>query len=505
VLILPATMMRKTKRWPFPSPEVNHRPIAGWMMAQNPLFTITHRGGSIFSVMSASRPLSIVHTIELGHSPDDDKCVCDDFRKIGRPKPCYHAWAVRFRRGDYPNCEPPEDQRKVAELYLGAHRHPHEKPIKRGRLTDAQRKNNAYAEERYRALEMLSQLCDLVEKNKPTGQKGRPRSERRDVLFGLVLRAWARISYKTLPGEVMRCVDARQVDQMFHYNTYWKYAGDYEEDEAAERRDARNRSHDDGTTEITRSLREMLVLTQRPVRQVERAVAIDASGVSTARTECHRASKANHNKPLINPKTRWCRLHLAYGVSSGIVLGYVLTASEGDDTGETTQFPELLRQIFSVMKVTEFVLADGGLAHEDQFIQTRKYGAQLISPTKRKWNPDTKKRLGKDEATRIKRLLEDKFLRDIYNLRNKIETGFENFKRLFRSYITSWMQTNRTFTTRMDNEMLCRIIAHNLRKLVHQEHLRDVLVNFSDGTALPYDEALDPIVRLEREAASRAS
>jgi hypothetical protein len=42
--------------------------------------------------------------VRLGAGPEDDVCACAEAARYARG--CWHAWAVRFRRGDFPHFRP---------------------------------------------------------------------------------------------------------------------------------------------------------------------------------------------------------------------------------------------------------------------------------------------------------------------------------------------------------------------------------------------------------------
>lgn len=474
---------RKSK-WPFAHPRNDHRPLMGWIWAQNDAFYVKHQKGTVYSVASKKKPIDkkARYTVTLGESPKRDHCTCLDFDDLGKPKPCYHCWLVRFRIGMYPDAKPPKAVEKIGRMYLNAKRIKHLKPEGFGAVSDATTVRNALGEEGQRCPELLAELCYLVERRERTGLPGHPGSELRDVAFGLVWRAFLGFSYERVTKILEEHARMDRVRKIHHRNTYWKYMG---------------------SEEFSETLLWMLVMTCRPVRNVETAAALDGTGFSGSVTEIHRARVEHDYVPVVDKESKWMRCVYAYGCSTGLVMAYTLMPDSGAGTGETTQFPEVVRQLKQVCNRLRYVIADPAYAHEKNFKLARESGFVLLSPPQVKWDPKTKKALGEELAREDKERLNDPLMQMLYDLRNLIEGNNNVLKRLFHSYLTSMIRSDekrrKKSMIRLFNEMLCRMIAHNLRKLVHQEMLRDDRVDFKNDKAFHYIERLDKVLRLERE------
>lgn len=104
----------KEPGWPFGP---GHRPLRGWLMAQDPTLDAEALDDRIFAVTSRDDGTRFV----VAFGPGRAVCSCPDDRRVRRPQAtkaaakydavCAHVWMVRFRLGEFPGAEPPLELR----------------------------------------------------------------------------------------------------------------------------------------------------------------------------------------------------------------------------------------------------------------------------------------------------------------------------------------------------------------------------------------------------------
>lgn len=336
-------------------------------------------------------------------------CSCPDFEL--RQDRCKHIWAVEYvRRRE----TLPDGTVKTTETL---------------RVTYAQEwpaYNAAQTHEKERVEELLRALCAGVEQ--PPKGKGHPRLPLSDVVFASVMKVYSTVSGRRASTDIRECATKGLIAKAPHYNSIFNYL----ENPA-----------------LTPLLKALVAESAAPLRAVETDFAVDSSGFSTS--VYARWYDAKYGKE--RKRNQWVKCHIMCGVKTNVVTSVEVT---GPDVHDATQFPELVVSTAERFSVAE-VSADKAYLSRDNVKLVDDVGAKPFIPFK--VNSSAK---GSEVWARLFHFYgfqRESFLAH-YNKRSNVETTFSMLKRKFGGSVRSKKPTAQV------NEILCKIVAHNLCVLV---------------------------------------
>ena len=206
-----------------------------------------------------------------------------------------------------------------------------------------------------------------------------------------------------------------------------------------------------GNSSITQYLYQLVDLTAKPLASVERAFAVDSSGISSPCKD--RWIKVRTEYKQHRDYKKW---HIGTGVSTNIITSVKITSASNHDN---PQFRELLIHTAKTFKLKE-VSADKGYLAKKNVILVEELGAKPYIAIKDNTN------LRKKGLNAWGRMLTEfqhnkKKFEEHYHKRSNVETTFSMIKRRFNPYLRSKNEKAE------ENELLCLVICHNLAVLVH--------------------------------------
>ncbi len=355
--------------------------------------------------------------------PNGYQCDCPDFEL--RQQPCKHILAVEFttRREITPEGEVITQTATVTySQEWGAY-------------------NAAQCSEKDRFMPMLADLCSTVPN--PPQSKGRPRLPRSDMAFNCVARIYSGLSARRADSDVREAEARGLTDSDPHFNSVLRYLRD---------------------PEMTPVLRGLVELSALPLKGVETDFAVDATGFSTSRFE----RWYDHKWGQVKSKREWKKLHAMTGVRTNIVTAVDVTSSRVNDT---TRLKPLLSTTGENFDVDE-VSADKAYISKSNLDHVEKFGGTAYIPFKANtvgvpWLPEPT--LPGFEAPAWERMFhmfayqKDEFLAH-YHKRSNVETTFSMIKAKFGDSLRSKSEVGQI------NEVLCKVIAHNLCVLIACVH-----------------------------------
>jgi hypothetical protein len=464
---------------------VDMRKIRAYFVAA--FYIIISMGRGVFQV---SRPDgSATYKVEVRkrfHS-----CSCDD-ALTRRGAWCKHALAIPILLAFFgravkswktPYEIPLEKRPEVppgaeAAYYEGARRR---RPVVRvfppGTPCESTRRNNARSEMPKRSVELLWMLCQRAFINKPPTVKpepGRPGLPIVLRLFVVVFRLLRNTSYdiakETLGqylGSTVRMAGAINPSK----NSWVRYV------------------HNPALTEL---LYECLRLTARVVRNIEKAIVIDATAFSTCQTENWLDS--NYGKKRRRKHNLWIKGHAATGAYTNVVVSLLTSTNENQGSADTNFFDRLLKFATKVWDL-KWVLADKGYLSEDNIQAANARNLRALIPIVSTWKIENAR---SEEMRKLINLYrnDNATFQEKYRYRTKIESVFSAIKRTtgyhsrtrFRKADVAEALSDVQFVGRgRINELLAKCVTHNLRQLVRLEHLHADRVNFDA------DRAFEPL------------
>lgn len=286
--------------------------------------------------------------------------------------------------------------------------------------------NKAQTHEGERFAELLHGLCRGIVQ--PAQGKGRPRLPLPDVVFAAVLKVYSTVSGRRATSDLKAWQAKGYLTRAPHYNSVFNYL-------------------DDPT--LTRILKALIEESAAPLRAVETDFAVDASGFGTSRF----VRWYDHKYGGEGRERVWLKAHLMVGVKTNVVTSVEVTPGTAHDSPYLTQLVKATAGRFAVKEVS----ADKGYLSKDNLAAVAAVGAVPYVPFKSNTTGE-----GPELWRRLYHYFmfnRDDFLTH-YHKRSNVETAFAMIKGKFGDAVRSKGETAQV------NEVLCKVLAHNLCVLV---------------------------------------
>ena len=346
----------------------------------------------------------------------DETCTCPDF-ELRRAR-CKHQEAVLFWlawEGDVSETgviEPPK-KRKTYRQNWPAY-------------------NAAQTTEKERVELLLKSLCEGIEEAPRKPGPGRPRIPLRDSIFSAVMKVYTTFSGRRASTDIRNCAERGHIADAPHYSSV-----------------ARCLENEANTAILIRLIEESAA----PLAEIENVAgqyAQDSTGFSTVTYD--RWFDQKHGKLMA--QHAWVKLHVMVGTVTNVVTG-VKVSPEGD----CPLLPELLKQTAKNFKVKE-VSADKAYLSAKNLEEIEAVGAVPFIPFKinsvgmSSQSPHWRRMWAHFS------LKSEDFLAH-YHRRSNVETTMWMIKSKFGGAVRSKL------TTAQINEVLCKVLCHNLACIVH--------------------------------------
>jgi len=211
-------------------------------------------------------------------------------------------------------------------------------------------------------------------------------------------------------------------------------------------------------------LKELVGYSARPLRSVEKDFAIDSSGFGSTLYERWYDQKYG----VTRTRCVWVKTHIASGVKTNVVTAVRILDKDAHDC---PQFIPLVKETKKHFEIGE-ISADKAYASLDNFEEVAACGGQAFIAFK----SNATGAIGGmfEKAFHYFQFNQAEYM-EHYHKRSNIESTFSAVKRKFGANVVS------KNPVAMTNEVLCKIICHNLTCLIQeQEHLGIVPVFWKD-------------------------
>lgn len=408
---------------------INHAESARYTMEARQLkaleiattFRIT-QSGDAWIVPSQSR--ATTYTVRL--SPFS--CSCPDFEK--RQQACKHLLAVL----------------ELIQHNATGEAIPTPEPIKKmASKQEWHEYNLAQVNEKSKLLSLLSELCQNIEE--PIQTMGRPRASMADTIFAACLKIYGGMSGRRNQSDLREAIQRGYISRTLHYNTISKYLE---------------------MKELTPYLKELIIESSLPLKAVEKDFAVDSSGFSTVQFK--RWFDAKYGKGQTIEKREWVKVHLMCGVKTNIVTAVEVS---GAHAGDSPYFRPLVETTSKNFFMMQEVSADKAYSSSKNL--------QLVLVKKAMPYIDFRSNAnGKDkrQSSVWKRMYhyykynQESFMRS-YHKRSNVESTFSMIKAKFGERLRSKTETAQA------NEVLCKILCHNLCVVIQSMYELGIEVDFS--------------------------
>ena len=360
--------------------------------------------GSVWVVPSETHTGSYV--VRGASATADCSCTCPDFEK--RRMPCKHVFAVQFARG-----------RITAANDIDV------LPITYSQ--DWAAYNAAQCSEKEQVKKLLRELCDGVVA--PPQHRGRPRLPLADVIFSSVMKVYSTVSGRRASTDIKQAHTEGHIQKAPHYNSISLHM------------------RDPALTPILKALIEDSAL---PLKAVENAFAVDATGFSTSVYTRWYDQKWGRKRKAAT----WIKAHAMIGVRTNVVTSVEITPGRANDA---PQFAGLVRKTADNFAVGD-VTADKAYLSAKHLDVVEEVGGTAYIPFK--LNSKNNSHGAWSRLWHLYHCHHEAFM-DHYHKRSNVESTFSAIKRLFGGHLRSKTYDSQT------NEALCKILAYNLTCLVH--------------------------------------
>ena len=349
---------------------------------------------------------------------DAKTCTCPDFTEAGNTCKHFYAASIVHKRDVLPDGTVVETNTITIT----------EKKVYKQNWTAY---NAAQSVEKDRFQVLLSDLLRGVDEPERTGPGRKPHSHR-DSLFSMAFKVYSTFSCRRFStdlrsaherGFLSRPVPGLKVPTFFENDAF------------------------------TLILKTLVARSAAPLKGVETAFAIDSSGFSSSRFERWYDQKYG----VTRQKCVWVKVHIACGVKTNVVTAVRILDK---DAADSPQFTPLVKETAKTFSIGE-VSADKAYASVENFETVAECGG-------------TGYLAFKSNATGAAGGLYEKmfhyfqFNRDDYltryHKRSNVESTFSMVKRKFGDAVRSKTDVA------MVNEVLCKLLCHNICVLIHEQH-----------------------------------
>lgn len=292
--------------------------------------------------------------------------------------------------------------------------------------------NNAQTNE-IRLFDIL--LKDLMESvEEPEQVMGRPRLSMKENLFCAIQKVYSQLSQRRAYTLYKNAESREQIDHTPHFNAVGKLL---------------NRE------DITPILKKLLSITALPLKGVESCFAPDSSGFRTSQFDEYYGYK--FRKERIH---RWLKAHILVGTKTNVIASAEITDGNASDC---PQFLPLVNTAHESGFEIKEIPADKGYLSRDNYDLADSIGAVAYIPFKSNALQKSKGSKVWYKMFHYFQLNKDDFLQH-YHQRSNVETAFMMIKSKFGDKLKSKNHIAQV------NELLCKLIAHNIVVLIHEMH-----------------------------------
>ena len=312
---------------------------------------------------------------------------------------------------------------------------------------DWPRYNLAQQNEKERFLVLLRDLCNTVPQ--PSHGRGRPRLPISDVLFATTYKVYAGFSARRFTSDIQAAKQGGLIDHAPHFNSTNRYLAN---------------------PALTPLLRSLIAASASPLKAVEVDFAIDSTGFAT--TTYSRWFDHKWGKERI--RQTWVKTHLMVGVKTNIVTAAEATATESADSPQLPDLLDTTAQTFGVRELS----ADKAYTSKRNLRAIEAVGATPYIPFKENSTPRQSHHKFDGIWSRLWHFYNfnhDEFLAH-YHKRSNAETTVAMIKAKFGAAVKSKSPTAQV------NEVLCKVLAHNVCVLIQSFYELGIESTFSAPT-----------------------
>ncbi|MGA7329692.1 MAG: transposase, partial [Rhodomicrobium sp.] len=371
----------------------------------------------------------------VSSDPETPHCTCPDHETRGVK--CKHIFAVEYAVSRERNRD---GSTTVTETVTVRH------TVKRTYPQDWRAYNAAQIHEKEHFLDLLRDLCAGVsELDSP--KNGRPRLPIQDAIFSACFKVYSTMSARRFMSDLRDAHAKGYISKLPHFNSIFNYLEN---------------------PHLTPILREIITETSLPLKAVEVDFAADSSGFTTSRF----VRWFDHKCGAIRQQHEWVKVHLMCGVRTNIVTAVEIRDKDASDTKLLPDLVDSTAKNFSLNEVS----ADKGYGSVKNYKAIQRHGALPFIAFKSIHSgraPGLWQRMYHFWQFNRAEYLQH------YHKRSNVESTFSMIKAKFGDHVRSKTDVA------MVNEVLCKLICHNICCLIQENHERGIDAVFWNSTTQP--------------------
>lgn len=309
--------------------------------------------------------------------------------------------------------------------------------------------NLAQTQEKARFQELLYELCSRIEE--PMQHMGRPRVPLADRIFAATFKTYSLLSGRRFTSDLKEAKQRGYLSQMPHYNSIFRYL--------------------EGS-DLTAMLKQLIVESSLPLKSLEYDFAVDSSGFSTGVYQKWVDAKWGNPRSDIKTKINrqdWVKVHLMCGVTTNIVTSVEVSDAHAGDSPRFRPLVETTSQNF----VMNSVCADKAYSSSKNLQFVLLKGAQPYIAFRSNANAKDKRQTSVWKSIFHYYMMNQERFMQHYHKRSNVESTFSMIKAKFGERLRSKTETSQR------NEVLCKILAHNLCCVIQSMYEFGVEVDFN--------------------------
>lgn len=353
--------------------------------------------------------------------PSDDAphCSCPDHADGGHK--CKHLFAVEYVLRREKNAD---GSTTVTETMTV------QKTVQRVYRQDWRAYNAAQTNEKAKFQELLRDLCSGIAEP-PQPKSGRPRLPIQDALFSAVFKIYSTVSGRRFMTDLREAQAKGYITKTPHFNSIFNYLEN---------------------PELTPILRQLITESSLPLKAVEVDFACDSSGFTTSRFH-----RWYDHKYGMRQEHEWVKVHLMCGVRTNIVTAVEIKDKDASDTKLLPALVDATAENFTLKEVS----ADKGYGSLKNYKAIQYHGATPYIAFK---SNHTGRGAGLwQKMFHMFHFKADEFAQH-YHKRSNVESTFSMIKAKFRDHVRSKTDVA------MVNEVLCKILCHNICCLIQESY-----------------------------------
>jgi transposase len=358
-------------------------------------------------------------------SDREETCTCPDFKK--RETTCKHIHAVEFTK-----------EYNLTERGLQV-----TETIKRTYTQDWPAYNDAQRNEYRVFMELLADLCSQIEE--PEQGMGRPSKPLGDMVYACALKVYSGFSLRRFESMMEVANERGHVTETCSYATVSNYMN---------------------KPEVTEILHSLIAASSAPLASVETDFAVDSSGFSTSRFGRYFDYKHGEGEKY----RKWVKAHICVGVKTNVVTAVSLTEGAA---GDSPEFGPLLERTAEVFDIDE-VSADKAYSSRENHNAVSNLGGEAYIPFTSRATGKSKGSFAWKRMYHKSQMVREEF-EEHYHNRSNVETTFHMLKTKFGDSVNSKKQVAQM------NEVLLKILCHNIVVLIHETQEIGLDLDFADN------------------------